>query len=229
MTGDADRGGRDAPGVFPEDYHDYVFKDGRLVGDFDNMYRHAKGVPWDQDTRCDRWYAQVAMAMLAEEAPYDSILEIGCGLGYITAKLKVFTRGEDSPVHAFDLSTEAVRKASSLHPGISFYVDDIAAPSFRPRQQYHLVVVRDVFWYLVPKLQTVAANIRACIRPEGRLYIGQSFPRLDGPFVGKETIPTPEALLALFPDFDPIYSAQLRNHRLVADGPILHFLGSRAR
>ena len=34
---------------FSKDYHDYVFKDGRLVGDFEKMYRHSAEVPWNQD------------------------------------------------------------------------------------------------------------------------------------------------------------------------------------
>jgi len=39
---------------WPEDYHEYVFRDGRLVGDFENMYRHSKDVPWDQGNRAER-------------------------------------------------------------------------------------------------------------------------------------------------------------------------------
>src|SRR2546428_4667902 len=102
---------------FPKDYHEYVFRDGRLVGDFDNMYRYAKEVPWNQDERCHHWYAEVGMLMLKEHSPYDSILEIGCGLGYIAAKLKGFAKGS---VAAFDVSAEAIRKARSLHTGIEF-------------------------------------------------------------------------------------------------------------
>ncbi len=63
------------------DYHDYVFRNGRLLGDFDNMYRQATSVPWGQDVLFKRWYSQVGLAMVRECGPYGWILEIGCGLG----------------------------------------------------------------------------------------------------------------------------------------------------
>lgn len=215
---------RDLPKTYPEDYHDYVFKDGELVGDFDNMYRYAKGVPWDQDTRCDRWYTEAGLLMVREYSPYDTILEIGCGLGYIAAKLRqLAARSTD----AFDVSREAIRRAAELHRGIDFYVDDIRRPEFRPRRTYDLVVVRDVFWYVFPAMATVIRNINAAVAPGARLYLAQSFPALDRPFVGKDVIPSPDALLAYFPNYEWLHTALLRNHRLAGDGPILHALGTR--
>lgn len=212
--------------TWPEDYHAYVFRDEKLVGDFDKMYRHAKGIPWDQDKRCNHWYAEVGMLMLKERSPYDYVLEIGCGLGYIAAKLKGMAR---CGIDAFDISSEAIRKARNLHPGIWFYVDNIAHESFRPGRQYDLVVIRDVFWYVFEHMETVIRNINASINYRGLLYICQSFPALDSSFVGKEVIPTPEALMTYFPNYDPVYTAFLRNHNLVNDGPILHFMGTKVK
>ncbi len=159
-------------------------------------------------------------------SPYDSVLEIGCGLGYIAAKLKQFAK---CSIDAFDVSPEAIRKARSLHSGIGFYVDNIAKTSFQPQQLYDLVVTRDVFWYVFPQMETVVENINGCVRPNGFFYIAQSFPALDGPYVGKEVIPNPNALMEYFPNYDPVYTALLRNHQLVQDGPILHFLGIKSR
>lgn len=210
-----------------KDYHDYVFRDGTLVGDFENMYRHAAGVPWKQDTRADRWYAEVGILMLKEHAPYASILEVGCGLGYIAAKLEPLTKNGRASIEAFDISPTAIRKAQRLHPGIGFYVDDITQLSFRPRRRYALVVVRDLFWYVFQDLETVLRNLNACVQPHGWLYIGQSFPAPDRPFVGQSALPSPEALLARLVHYQPVYTALLRNHHLVNDGPIVHFLGRK--
>lgn len=212
----------DAQAGYPEDYHDYVFKDGKLVGDFDNMYRHSQQVPWEQDKRYARWYAQVGLLMLRERAPFESVLEIGCGLGYIATQLKDLSANQ---THAFDISSEAIRRARELHPGIDFYVDDACNPDFRPLQQYQLVVVRDLFWYVFRHMACVIENINQCVAPGGYLYIGQSFPRLDRPYVGKDVIPNPDAIVAYMSSFDPIYTALLRNHELSNDGPVLHFLG----
>jgi SAM-dependent methyltransferase len=212
----------------PEDYHDYVFAKGKLVGKFDEMYRYAKGVPWDQDKRCNDWYAEVGLLMLADNAPYPSILEMGCGLGYITAKLKQRMSPPGGVIHGFDVSAEAVRRASAMHEGIDFWVDDVRRADFAPRQQYDLVVVRDVFWYVFDSMPLVIANIAKSVRAGGTLYVGQSFPALDRPFVGKEVIPDPDGLLRYFePWFRLIHSMRLRRHRVEADGPILHFIAER--
>lgn len=209
---------------FSEDYHDYVFRDGKLVGDFDNMYRHAKGVPWDQDQRCNHWYAETGMLMLKEYAPYETILEIGCGLGYIAAKLKGL--GSNS-VDACDVSAEAIERACRLQPGINFYVDDITLDSFRSLREYDLVVIRDVFWYVFPEMETVVRNISACGKQRGFLYLSQSFPALHTSFVGKEVIPSPDALLGYFQNYELLHTALLRNHLLLGDGPMLHALGRK--
>lgn len=213
---------------YPEDYHDYVIKDGQLVGAFDEMYRHAKDVPWAQDETCDRWFSEAGLLMLRDEGPFDSILEIGCGLGYITEKIRDIAASEKSVVHGFDISPEAARKASTLHPRIEFWADDITRADFAPKRQYDLVVIRDVFWYIFESMERVVANIARSVRAGGRLYISQSFPALDRPFVGKETIPNPEALLAHFSrDFALVHSIRLQRHRVASDGPIIQALLER--
>lgn len=209
---------------FSDDYHDYVFKNGKLVGDFDNMYRHSKEVPWHQDRVCNLWSSGVGMLMVRERAPFDHILEIGCGLGYIAQYLKPLAR---SSVDAFDVSPEAIRRAKELHPGINFSVADIAESEFAPTRQYDLVVIRDVFWYVFPKLDTVLSNISRCVKSGGALQVSQSFPALDKPFVGKDVIPSPEALIRILGEYRPLLTAILRNHHLENDGPILHFLGTK--
>ena len=120
---------------FPEDYHDYVFKGGKLVGDFDNMYRFAAEVPWHQDKGSESWSSEVGMLMLKDRAPFDTILEIACGLGYISSKLRQLSSQKDSTLDAFDVSPEVFLKARGPHSEIGFYVDDIARTTFHPSQQ----------------------------------------------------------------------------------------------
>ncbi len=31
------------------DYHDYVIKNGKLIGEFEQMYKNSAGIPWHQD------------------------------------------------------------------------------------------------------------------------------------------------------------------------------------
>jgi hypothetical protein len=108
-------------------------------------------------------------------------------------------------------------------------VDDIRQSHFQPRREYDLVVARDLFWYVFPQMERVVRNILSCIRPQGTFYLYQSFPAIDRPFVGKETIPSPEALTSRFTAIDPVHSAVLFNHHQPEEGPILHWMGLKAR
>lgn len=212
---------------FPRDYHNYVFRDGRFIGDFDNMYRYSNPVPWEQDKQCHDWYIDVGMAMLRDRAPYGSILEIGCGLGYIAARIKPLLGDSPGTFDAFDISPDAIQKALQIHPGISFYVDDVMKDSFVPRRSYKLVVIREIFWYTYVKMDNVIRNIDACIARDGWLYICQAFPSIDTAFVGKETLPDPDALLAHFRHYEPVYTVILRQHERIGDGPMLHLLARK--
>lgn len=77
-----------------DDYHDYVFKDGKLVGKFDEMYKYSKEVPWHQDETAYHVFSEIDMAIL-KQFNYDSVCEIGCGLGFFSARLynELKTRG----------------------------------------------------------------------------------------------------------------------------------------
>lgn len=219
---------RTAPRRRSADYHDYVFRDGKLIGDFEGMYRHADGAPWEQDVRSRQWHAAVGLAMLKEQAPYGAILEIGCGLGFIAAQVGEEMGGPGAVVEAFDVSATAVRRARRLHSGVMFYTDDIMRKGFRPRRTYDLVILRDVLWYVCQRMPVIVDHIGRCVKPGGLLYVAQSFPALAKPFVGKRVIPNPQRLVRWFSGYRPVSTALLRNHDLAQDGPIVHFLGRRA-
>lgn len=68
------------------DYHDYVFKDGKLVGKFDEMYKYSREIPWHQDKNAYSVFSNIDIAIL-KQYKYESICEIGCGLGYFTNRL----------------------------------------------------------------------------------------------------------------------------------------------
>ena len=81
------------------DYHDYVFKDGRLIGDFEGMYRHSAEVPWRQDRTAHEISADIDLAILQRRS-YRSICDVGCGLGFFSARLRqeLATPGGDLPM-----------------------------------------------------------------------------------------------------------------------------------
>src|SRR3989338_6728270 len=107
------------------DYHDYVFKDGKLVGKFEEMYQHSSEIPWHQDKTAYAVFSDIDIAIL-KQYKYDSICEIGCGFGHFTNRLYkelCSNNNEPSPlsfqqVTGIDVSQTAIEKASKQFPWI---------------------------------------------------------------------------------------------------------------
>lgn len=195
------------------DYHDFVFRDGRLVGEFEQMYAKSAVAPWHQDDEDRRLDCRVALAV-AETVLADCkrILEAGCGLGYFADLLH--QRLPSATITGADVSPTAVSKASARFPAISFKVMDLKTP-LCGHETYDGVVIRGCFWYLFDAMATVAANLAALIRPGGCLLLAQNFPPLDSPFIGKEVLPSPDALLAFFrPCFETVVDCRLSDRIL---------------
>lgn len=68
------------------DYHEYVFKDGKLIGKFEEMYRYSKEIPWHQDKTVYSVFSNIDISIL-RQFKYKYICEIGCGLGYFSNRL----------------------------------------------------------------------------------------------------------------------------------------------
>lgn len=92
-------------------YQDYVIKDGRLVGAFDDMYRDHTD-PWDQSREHDRTDKVILLNVIrriSEREPM-RVVDIGCGLGYFSGQFSAL----GIPVLALDVSEEAIVRARYL-------------------------------------------------------------------------------------------------------------------
>ncbi|MEI6070659.1 MAG: class I SAM-dependent methyltransferase [Verrucomicrobiae bacterium] len=190
------------------DYHDFVFRDGKLVGEFEQMYRKSKDVPWHQDREAERIDCRVALDIAQASHCVDAkIAEVGCGLGFFADLLS--QRFPQAEVTGFDISDTAILKAGQFFPHIKFEVMDITGKT-QSVDTYDLVCIRGCFWYLFHEIDLVAANLTELVQSRGHLLIAQNFPPLDKPYVGREAIPSPEALINRFlPAFDPIIDCRL--------------------
>lgn len=199
-----------------KDYHQYIFQDGRLLGQFERMYRESKEVPWNQDQTVNSWWADVAVRVLELRAPYATAIDVGCGLDYFRGK---FCRLCGSVV-GVDVSPTAVRKPSAKFPRLEFLAFDITGRTNRlPR--YDLVVEKDVFYFVFPKLDQVTRNFKELTATGGCFFLLQSFADLGRPFIGKDIIPSPEWLLQWFRhSFVLEYSCRCQEHIRAEDGPM---------
>mgnify|MGYP001242404944 CR=1 FL=1 len=209
------------------DYHDYVFKDGCLVGKFEDMYKYSSEVPWYQDKEAYAASSDIDIAIL-KQFKYDSICEIGCGLGYFTDRLYnelSYSRGTPK-VTGIDVSQTAVKKAKVLFPQIRFIKSNLLIERPMSDGCFDLVVIKDVLWYVCHDLDQFYKNVIDMIMSKCMIYISQSFPVLEKPFVGKDVFPNPQALLTIFEkDFNGLTLNIFHRLNFKEEGPCFHWLG----
>ena len=175
------------------DYHDYVFKDGKFIGAFEDMYKYATDVPWHQDTVPDTWHGRLGTCVIDAafaDGPIRSVIEVGCGYGHILSRLAA---GKTISAAGFDVSQTAIEKAKRLHPEHTFFVDELV--NMKHLTSYDLVICREVLWYVIDKLDAAIENLARLTAKGKYLYIGLSFPNLEGAYVGKGVIQNPSALI----------------------------------
>ena len=178
-----------------DDYHDFVFRDGKLIGEFDQMYQKSRETPWHQDSDVKRLDCKIALEIIANQAPFENLIEVGCGLGYFANLLAEKLNSRN--VVGVDISPTAISKAKQLFPDLSFRIEDITKP-LALKERFEMVVIRGCFWYLFPEIEQVVRNLTDLTAHSGYLLVAQNFPPLESKFVGKETIPTPDSLLQRF-------------------------------
>ena len=107
------------------DDHDYVFRDGRLVGEFEEMYLNSATIPWHQDEQGDWIDVRLTRELLRDLGRFDASHDFGCGTGHyldLIAKHSLATNGKS---YGYDVSLTACEKAASFFPHSSFSVLDL--------------------------------------------------------------------------------------------------------
>jgi SAM-dependent methyltransferase len=185
------------------DYHDYVIRDGRLIGEFEAMYRNSDAVPWHQDEQRDWMDVRLTFEMLRDLPRFGEIHDLGCGLGYYLALARERAGAPGCRAFGYDISATACDKARTLFPEFTFTTHDITvAPAPPPAGSMavapRLFVIRGTLWYVYPKLAEVVCHSRAMLAAGDTLLVVQNFPPLDRNFVGKDVIPDHAALVRHF-------------------------------
>ncbi len=184
---------------YSNDYHDYVIRDGVLVGKFEEMYKYSSEIPWRQD-RQESWIdVRLTTEMIQNEDSFDTIIDYGCGLGHyldlLCRKLHI-TSG-----YGFDISRTAIERAQNNFPAHKFKCEDLMKNSKSLKINHNgkaLHVIRGTLWYVFPKIEIVVKNLISCLSEKDVLLVIQNFPRLDSNFVGKEVFPDYHAIAKEF-------------------------------
>jgi len=152
-------------------YQDYVIKDGKLVGEFEEMYQDFDD-PWEQTTR-EEWASEKAAALnLINKLKARQVIELGCGLGHYTNKIHKLGVN----VLGVDVSKTAIEKARSAHPECDFAVGDILDFSIYKKRQPGIIVMAEITWYVLDKLDDFIAFLRSNLPNTYLIHLLTTYP-----------------------------------------------------
>jgi len=149
-------------------YQDYVIRDGRLVGDFEAMYRDFED-PWSQAVS-ERFASDKAIGLnllqrLRHEKGVARVVEVGCGLGGYSRRLR--EAGFD--VIGIDVSSTAIEKARLGDPEGRYEVAGLSDHEFLATLAPDAFVMAEVSWYVLPYLRPFLQFIASRL-PETFVY-----------------------------------------------------------
>lgn len=199
-----------------KDYHDYVIKDGKFIGAFEQMYQNID----------DPWYLGDATAIQFDMGLYlisrwgigaggGLVLDIGCGKGAFTVRLK--QQMPKAHILGVDIALTAIKKAKQKygHLGIDFDVLDIAKQYQNINGKFDLIVMSQLMWYVLPDFRTIVNHLaKETLKDSGYLLINQTFYKPEEQKYGKEIVSTVEDMLGLIKleVIEMIETNRLTNH-----------------
>ena len=136
-----------------QNYQDYVIKDGKFIGQFEDMYQVTDD-PWEQsgaktiqDPR--RLMIHEWIVKQAESEEIRSV-EIGCGYGHFTNRLNV----QGLVSCGTDISQTAIDRAKALYPDCVFACCEFLDFDFYKDQQVNHLMMLEISWYVLDKIKT---------------------------------------------------------------------------
>jgi len=190
-------GVRRVPVIRSSDYHDFVIKEGRFIGEFEQMYEQVAD-PWHCVAEVGAFKNVLLLAAVTQvRAEVRRALDVGCGLGALTARLR-----QAAPLaewHACDVSRTAIDRAERDYPGIRFFVYDLGQIDRIPfeRGSLDLITMAEVVWYVLPHLAAILTRFFGLLRPGGHLMLLQYFLAPEQQQYGKEIVAAPGELIRL--------------------------------
>lgn len=132
-------------------YHDYVIKDGKFIGKFEEMYNAIED-PWIQSEQPNR-YSRTMAIMNIKRYGIKSIIEFGCGLGYYADWIYKET---GIIAKSIDISPTAIAKAKQKFPQLNFEVGNITQiPEIKNLKDFDCILLADITWMILQDLELV--------------------------------------------------------------------------
>jgi 2-polyprenyl-3-methyl-5-hydroxy-6-metoxy-1,4-benzoquinol methylase len=166
-------------------HNDYIFSitaDGvKFLRRFEEMYRNCAD-PHGQSTELQRTDYQIVLQIVARalqtrsEIKRPRILDVGCGLGYFTARVSECF--PDAHVSGCDISATAVEKATRAVPKSTFFTADLKQHRSLPAQTYDVALALHVLQYFTnEEIGVVVDNLNRLLNPGGFVLAAHHLPK----------------------------------------------------
>ncbi len=143
------------------DFHNYVIKNGKFIGKFEEMYQHFE-FPWDQKNR-EIFQTEKAIILnhltkIEKEKGKINVIELGCGLGYFSEQIRKKLL-KKSKILGIDISETAIKKAKKKFPSCFFQTGDVL--DFQTYEKFNpdVIVMSQISWYILPKLKKLLSYL----------------------------------------------------------------------
>ena len=128
-------------------YQDYVIKDGKLVGEFEQMYKDFDD-PWEQSER-EKYASEKSVCInLVEAFERQNVIELGCGFGQLTDRLRKICPNTTG----LDISQTAIKKAKKRYPKCDFRISKFLDFDLLRSLQPDCIVMAEITWYVLDDL-----------------------------------------------------------------------------
>lgn len=144
--------------IISNDYHDFVIKDGKFVGEFEQMYSQCDN-PWPESIEEIRMNPFSRLTIdWAKDLGVKSMLSVGGGKGKYLNYLQENLPG--CGMSMIELSQSACEDCRRSYPSIHVIEGDsleqLSALNFQP----DLIIFREIIWYILPNLGKVISALR---------------------------------------------------------------------
>lgn len=179
--------------VRSNDYHDYVIKDGKFIGDFENMYQ-ACSDPWPETI-------EDFEANPVTRYTVTILRKIGCK--------RLFTAGSGKGLHAHwlmtkvpglevegcEISPTAVDYSNAHYPAIKVHCADLREV-IKQRLDFDVILCREILWYILPFWSEIVGDLKRLHKGK---YIILELSCYDKQSYGLEYFDGPEDIVNKFP------------------------------
>lgn len=145
--------------ILAKTYHHYVIKDGKFIGNFEQLYRDFED-PWHQskDEHINNSRRNMALSWCERLRDLNSVsrvIELGCGFGHLTSILQ--HRGFSAV--GIDVSEEAIRKARIQHPGSVFVAGNVEDFNLLKKFDPDIFIMAEITWYVLDHLEKLISEM----------------------------------------------------------------------